>query len=87
LVLATPRPQFVANFCGCIPFMAPEVLQKLPFDAMEADMWALGVTFFFMATVRLAWVSETADDMITQIMSGTWSIPDDVLVSPQPSER
>jgi serine/threonine protein kinase len=36
--LATPRPDRVANFCGFIPFMAPEMLQKFPFKVMVADI-------------------------------------------------
>jgi serine/threonine protein kinase len=31
-----------------------------------------------MATGRLPWVSEAADDMVPQIMSGKYSIPDEV---------
>lgn len=41
--------------CGSIMYCAPEIVKnnKACFDPFEADVYALGVTFFYMATGRL----------------------------------
>ncbi|EAX90213.1 CAMK family protein kinase [Trichomonas vaginalis G3] len=38
------------TFKGTMLFMAPELFRKKEYNAMKADIWALGVTFFCMAT-------------------------------------
>lgn len=43
------------NYAGSVPFMAPEILTKKPHDSIKADIWAIGVTFFTMATGMLPW--------------------------------
>ena len=40
---------------GSIGYAAPEVLKKAPFDAFAADLWALGVMIYFVATGRTPW--------------------------------
>ena len=38
---------------GTIPYMSPEVHRKECIDFFSADIWALGITFYFMLTSRL----------------------------------
>ena len=38
------------RFGGSRPFLSPEILKKESFDPFKADVWALGVVFFLMAT-------------------------------------
>jgi 5'-AMP-activated protein kinase catalytic alpha subunit len=40
----------VSTVCGSHLFLAPEINDIQPFDAMKADVWALGVTSYVMAT-------------------------------------
>lgn len=40
------------DFSGSREFQAPEQLDKLPFDPFAADIWSLGVTFYWMATAK-----------------------------------
>lgn len=42
----------VRDFSGSREFQAPEQLDKLPFDPFAADIWSLGVTFYWMATAK-----------------------------------
>jgi serine/threonine protein kinase len=52
---------------GSLGFVAPEVFNRKPYDAYKADVWSLGVTFYFMATGRLPWHSQTKEGLINCI--------------------
>jgi serine/threonine protein kinase len=41
------------KFSGSLPFMAPELIDHAHFDPKLTDIWALGVTFYFMATGKI----------------------------------
>jgi serine/threonine protein kinase len=58
--------------------MAPEILDKRPFDPILADVWALGVTFFEMATGRLPWEISSVDLMKQAIRAGRIDVPPEV---------
>lgn len=47
------------NFDGSFAFMAPEVIQKVPYDPFKADIWSLGVSLYWMCTGNLPWQSGT----------------------------
>lgn len=43
------------KFQGSMAFMSPELIDQVDFDPFETDVWALGVTFYYMATGRSPW--------------------------------
>lgn len=49
--------------CGSLMFFAPEMLQSHEIDPFKADIWALGVTFFFMATGCFPFQSESREEL------------------------
>lgn len=49
--------------CGSLMFFAPEMLQFHEIDPFKADIWALGVTFFFMATGCFPFQSESREEL------------------------
>ena len=61
------------SFSGTKSFLAPEVASKLPHDPFLADVWSLGITFYFFITGRLPWTSSNDDNLRLQILYG--SIP------------
>lgn len=49
------------NFSSIV-FSAPEILQHKQFVPFQADIWALGVTFFYMAVGHLPFVMSTKEE-------------------------
>ena len=47
------QSQLVKDVCGSLSFLSPEILSGEPFCPFKADVWALGVTLFQMATGEL----------------------------------
>jgi serine/threonine protein kinase len=65
-------------FCGSLPFMSPEMLTEPVTDPFAADVWAAGVTIFFMATGRLPWASRIPEKLINEVARGAVVIPPEV---------
>ncbi|KAJ7471303.1 kinase-like domain-containing protein [Mycena galericulata] len=58
------QPEFVSTErCGTLAFMSPSQLCGMPYS-YDADVWSLGVTFFFMLTGRwpFAGIPQTVED-------------------------
>lgn len=52
---------------GTILFLAPEILSKHQFDPLKADIWALGVSFFYLVTGKYPWAMESQKLMLQTI--------------------
>lgn len=82
------------RFGGSIPYMAPELIKLNEFSPEAVDVWALGITFFQMATGSLPWVSNSIQ---AEIVSGFICFPSDLdeqvlyllkkMLHPDPSRR
>mmetsp|Transcript_115526 Transcript_115526/g.172617 ORF Transcript_115526/g.172617 Transcript_115526/m.172617 type:complete len:276 (-) Transcript_115526:116-943(-) len=42
--------QYHNMFCGSVHYVAPEIVNHVPYDGCKADVWALGVTLFALLT-------------------------------------
>lgn len=63
----------MCNFwVGTIYFMAPELIKRKVHDPMPADIWALGVTIYFLATGKYPFYSPVPDELIAQIDNGKY---------------
>ncbi|OHT17379.1 CAMK family protein kinase [Tritrichomonas foetus] len=47
--LAITSNELCKTFSGSQAFQAPEIVKKLPFCPMKADIWAFGVTMYYLA--------------------------------------
>ena len=57
------------TFQGSLCFMAPEILKGIPYDAKKADIWALGVTCYFIVTKQYPFNPRMSTDMLTNMIS------------------
>lgn len=62
--------------CGTLMFSAPEMLVSNVVCPFKADIWALGITFFFMATGRYPFPNNNAEELRTAILSGELNFAD-----------
>ena len=53
---------------GSLCFMAPEIFSEKVFDPMKADIWALGVTFYFLATHHYPFSPRNTPDAIKKLV-------------------
>lgn len=63
-------------------FMAPEILKGQLYNPMKADIWALGITIYFLATGTLPFINSSIYKLIETICEGVYSdgIIDDPLL-------
>lgn len=52
------KGNLINNYAGSLNFMAPEIFLKTPYDPYKADIWALGITFYFMITGNFPFLSD-----------------------------
>ena len=58
----------VSDKCGSTIFAAPEIFSNAPYNPFAADVFALGVTFYFCVTGSLPWSSDVVSkDDIDQV--------------------
>ena len=56
-------------------FMAPEIILKQNFDPTKADIWALGVSIYYMAFGKLPWAKLLTHQ--NDILSANYKLPQD----------
>lgn len=61
------------NFRGTKVFMAPEIFRKIEFDPFKADIWALGVTIYFVATGMYPFMGNDSRMLYERISSGIYN--------------
>jgi serine/threonine protein kinase len=79
--LARPVPPdgMMTTICGSIHYMAPEILQELPYDGTKADIWSLGIIVFAMALNQLPWNAQDNAGLIREIVRGAIAYPVNLL--------
>ena len=58
---------------GTPRYMSPEVLDRK--YSAPGDIWALGVTMYFLLTAEFPFNAQTMDGLIQQVKSGKFSMP------------
>ena len=61
----------VHSRAGSLAYMAPEIFRKSEgHNPFKADIWALGVTFFYLAVGRLPWETSSLPELLRTIAIG-----------------
>lgn len=55
--------------CGSLMFCSPEILSTPEFDPFAADIWALGITFYYMATGHYPFLDQPVEKLRDSILS------------------
>ncbi|OHS93740.1 CAMK family protein kinase [Tritrichomonas foetus] len=70
--------EVMTSFDGSFLYRSPEILKRQPYDPFKADVWAMGVVFFMMATGSDPWPTYSMNVMKEAIINGDFTIPDTV---------
>ena len=54
--------------CGSLMFCSPEMIDETEYDPFKADIWALGITFFYMITGQYPFTETSVDRLKDQIL-------------------
>ncbi len=67
------------SFCGTLPYLAPEMLNKQKYIGPEVDIWSLGVVLYYILTKHFPFGGKDINSIKYEIYSGhspilsTWS--------------
>lgn len=64
------------EFCGTLPYAAPEVVMGLKHDAMKADVWSMGVMLYVMLFGAFPFPAEDASSVVEVQLSHSLSFPE-----------
>lgn len=65
----------VSRFDGSLAFCPPEIIKRVAHDPMKADIWSLGVTFYYCIMGALPWCMLSPQILKNDITSGLIVIP------------
>ncbi|CAC5393868.1 TSSK [Mytilus coruscus] len=64
------------EFCGTLPYAAPEVIMGMEHNTMKADMWSMGVMLYVMLFGAFPFSDSDATSMVQAQISNTLSFPE-----------
>ncbi|KAG3292918.1 sperm motility kinase 2B [Ictidomys tridecemlineatus] len=67
--------QNLRHFWGTLSHLAPEVVMRQAHEGPQVDIWSLGVMLYFLLTGTRPFVGRTAQDLLREIVLGTFNIP------------
>lgn len=65
----------IKRYDGSIMFLPPEMLSRVPYDPKKADIWMLGITFYFLVCGAQPFTGKTMSELIRNITIGYAKFP------------
>lgn len=69
---------FRSTVCGTLVYIAPEILEQKPYNALKADSWSCGILLYAMASGKFPWEKKSQAGMIEEIKFKPITIPESV---------
>ena len=66
----------VDTACGSPCYAPPEMLSKLKYDPLKADVWSLGIVLFAMLAGYLPFDDDNTDKLYEKIIEGDFQFPE-----------
>ena len=63
------------NFCGSVPYVAPEVFLRQGYDGPGADVWSLGVILYEIITGKRPFTAKPSTMLPQKILTGQYRVP------------
>ena len=71
--------------CGTPLFMAPELIDRKPYDAYQVDVWALGISLYLILTLDVPFnFRQNLPNVVTDMKAKKWEWSDQMLSKPSP---
>lgn len=67
--------RIASRYDGSMAFLPPEVINKQPYNAMKADIWSLGITFYILVSGNIPWEFNGPIELKNKICSDTIIYP------------
>lgn len=65
-------------FCGTLPYMPPEIMNKKEYLGPLVDIWAFGILIYTLLTGKFPFQGLSEKDLMHKIQIGTFIIPKEV---------
>jgi len=63
------------SFCGTPSYMAPEIVQKKPYNGKPADVWALGILLYALLSGKFPFKGASDKELYKKIAKGIYQMP------------
>ena len=70
-----PGDKKLKIFCGTPSYMSPEIVSKIEYSGLKADIWALGILMYVMLCGKFPFKASNDQDLYRKIKKGKYDLP------------